>query len=154
MIAGTNGQTHLSTFELFHGPEGWMLDLSSPVVQACLMVHVHAEICQALLNRPSLRVDYEHFLLPALISPSDDVSWGNRILWLSARILQWTKRGMRTADEWYELVRLVDEWEHERPASFDAFFYQEHALEAVEYFPELWFSGPCHGKFVLLYSSH
>jgi hypothetical protein len=62
---------------------------------------------------------------------------------------------MRTADEWRELVKLVDGWEQERPASFDAFFNQEHALEAVRYFPELWFSGPCHGKTksILLYYS-
>jgi hypothetical protein len=111
------------------------------------MLHVHAEICQALLNRPSLRVDYEYFVLPAL---QDDVSWGNRIVWLSARILQWMERGMRTVEEWHALAQLVDEWECERPASFDAFFFQEHVGDAVGYFPELWFSGPCYGRFILL----
>ena len=136
----------LSTFELFHGPDGWLLDMSSPIVQACLMVHVHAEVGEALLNPARLRIDYENFILPALVSPLDDVSWGNRILWLSARILQWAERGSHTPDEWWYLCSLVDEWEERRPASFDAFFYQIEDPETVRYFPELWFSSAGHGK--------
>ncbi|KAF1938728.1 hypothetical protein EJ02DRAFT_353871 [Clathrospora elynae] len=142
--AGTQGQIHLSTHELFLGPEGWLLDISSPIVQACLMVHVHSEICEALLGRPSLRIDYEHIILPFLVSPTDDVAWCNRILWLSARVLQWTGRSKRTVDEWHGLVILLDEWELERPASFNAFFYREENLGPVSYFPELWYSSPCH----------
>ncbi|KAK1918156.1 hypothetical protein P3342_000876 [Pyrenophora teres f. teres] len=142
--AGTRGQTGLSTFELFCGPEGWLLDMSSPVVQACLMVHVHAEVGEALLNPARLRIDYESFILPALVSPSDDVSWGNRIVWLSARILQWADRGSHTPDEWWYLCRLVDEWEERRPPSFDAFFYQMEDPGTVRYFPELWFTSAGH----------
>lgn len=77
-LAGTQGQTHLSTFELFYGPEGWVFDMASPVVQAALVLHVHAEVSQALLNQPSLRIDYESFILPALASPVDEASWSNR----------------------------------------------------------------------------
>jgi hypothetical protein len=144
--AGTRGQSHLSTFELFYGPEGWVFDMSSPVVQAALVLHVHTEVSQALLNQASLRIDYESFILPALISPVDEVSWSNRILWLSARVLQWAQRGMRTMAEWQYLRSLVDEWEQRRPASFDAFFYQGGDTETMGGFPELWFSGACHGE--------
>jgi hypothetical protein len=143
--AGTRGQSHLSTFELFYGPKGWAFDMSSPVVQAALVLHVHSEVSQALLNQASLRIDYESFILPALISPVDEVSWSNRILWLSARVLQWAQRGMRTMAEWQYLRSLVDEWEQRRPASFDAFFYQGGDTETMGGFPELWFSGACHG---------
>ncbi|KAI4947311.1 hypothetical protein J4E91_006663 [Alternaria rosae] len=144
--AGTQGQSHLSTFELFYGPEGWVFDMSSPVVQAALALHVHTEVSQALLNQPSLRIDYENFILPALVSPVDEVSWSNRILWLSARILQWAQRGVRTMAEWQYLRSLVDEWERRRPASFDAFFYQEEEVQAtgmptrtsVEHLKEHW----------------
>ncbi|KAI1673559.1 hypothetical protein L13192_00306 [Pyrenophora tritici-repentis] len=142
--AGTRGQTGLSTFELFCGPEGWLLDMSRPVVQACLMVHVHAEVGEALLNPGRLRINYESFILPALVSPSDDVSWGNRIVWLSARILQWAEQGSHTPDEWWYLCSLVDEWEERRPPSFEAFFYQMEDPGAIRYFPELWFSSAGH----------
>ncbi|RMZ69561.1 Arca [Pyrenophora seminiperda CCB06] len=142
--AGTRGQTVLSTFELFYGPEGWLLDMSSPVVQSCLLVHVHAEVGEALLNPGKLRIDYESFILPALVSPLDDISWGNRILWLSARVLQWVERGSHAPDEWWYLCSLVDEWEEKRPISFDAFFYQMEDPETVGYFPELWFSSAGH----------
>ncbi|KAI4640093.1 hypothetical protein J4E93_008893 [Alternaria ventricosa] len=142
--AGTQGQSHLSTFELFYGPEGWVFDMASPVVQAALVLHVHTEVSQALLNQPSLRIDYENFILPALISPVDEVSWGNRILWLTARILQWAQRSVRTMAEWQYLRSLVDEWERRRPASFDAFFYQEGNAHSVGGSPELWFSSACH----------
>ncbi|KAH7551317.1 hypothetical protein J3E72DRAFT_381509 [Bipolaris maydis] len=141
--AGTQGQTHLSTYELFHGPEGWLLDMSSPVVQACLMIHVNSEVCQALLNRPSLRIDYGNSILPALALPEDEASWGSRIVWLNARILQWMATDNRTADERQYLSNLVDEWELMRPTTFDAFFYKEDSY-ATGYFPELWFSSPCH----------
>ena len=145
-LAGTQGQTHLSTFELFYGPEGWVFDMASPVVQAALVLHVHAEVSQALLNQPSLRIDYESFILPALASPVDEASWSNRILWLSARILQWAQKGMRTMDNWLYLHSLVDEWERRRPASFDVFFYQEENLHAAGTPPQLWFSSACHGE--------
>lgn len=120
--------------------------MSSPVVQAALVLHVHTEVSQALLNQPTLRIDYENFILPALISPIDEVSWGNRILWLTARILQWAQKSVRTTAEWQYLHSLVDEWERRRPASFDAFFYQEGNPHAVGGYPELWFSGACHGE--------
>jgi hypothetical protein len=115
--------------------------MSSPIVQAALVLHVHAEVNQALLNQSSLRIDYERFILPALVSPVDEVSWGNRILWLSARILQWAQRSMRTMTEWQYFHSLVDEWERRRPASFDAFF-----SHTAEDFPQLWFSSACHGE--------
>lgn len=146
-LAGTRGQTHLSTYELFHGPEGWLLDMSRPVVQACLMIHVHAELCQVLLDRPSLQIDYRNYILPALAVPGDDASWGNQILWLSARIMQWTTSPIRTPDEWQYLSNLVDEWERKRPAAFDTILYKG-ALHNTGYFPELWFADPCHGTFI------
>lgn len=146
-IAGTHGQDILSTFELFQGPDYWISGMSSPVVQTCFMVHVHFEIYQGLLHHSNLRIDYQGATLPSFLeSPSDDVAWRNRIVWLCARILQWAERGIRTANPWYRLVDLVDAWEGDRPASFNAFFYRRDDLEAVEYLPELWFSSPCHGK--------
>jgi hypothetical protein len=151
--AGTRGQTHLSTYELFHGPEGWQLDMSSPVVQACLMIHVHSEVCQALLNRPSLRIDYGTSILPALAVPEDEASWSNRIVWLNARILQWMATSTCTAVELQYLTDLVDEWELMRPSTFNPFFYKEES-HATGYFPEIWFSGPCHGEFVWRLAHH
>lgn len=144
--AGTQGQRHLLTYELFCGPSGWLVDMSRPVVQASLMVHVHAEVCQALLNRPSLRIDYANSILPALAAPMDESSWTNRILWLSARILQWAETGIGTSYEWQYLSNMVGDWERRRPASFDPFFYRKEDLHGVNYFPELWFSAPCHGQ--------
>lgn len=110
------------------------------------MVHVHAEVCQALLNRPSLRIDYANFILPALAAPMDESSWTNRILWLSARVLQWAETGIQTSYEWQYLSNMVDEWELRRPASFDPFFHRKEDLYGVNYFPEFWFSAPCHGE--------
>lgn len=145
LVAGTRGQHHLSTFEIFHGHDGWLIDLSNPVVQACLMVHVHFEIYQGLLNPGNLQIDYQGFILPTLASPTDDFAWGNQIVWLCARILQWVERGLGTTGEWLQLTDLVDEWERQRPTSFDAFFFREEDAEAARYFPEAWFMNPCHG---------
>ncbi|KAF1849119.1 uncharacterized protein K460DRAFT_375833 [Cucurbitaria berberidis CBS 394.84] len=142
--AGTQGQQMLSTLELFQGPNYWLFDMSKPVVQACFMVHVHFEIFHGLLNRPSMRIDYRDFPFPFLASPSDDVAWGNRIVWLCARILQWTERGLRTTETWHQLTNLVDAWERERPMSFDAFFCREENLDFARDLPELWFASPCH----------
>ena len=111
------------------------------------MVHVHAELCQMLLNRPSLSIDYGNYILPALVIPEDDASWCNRILWLNARILQWMTKNPHTSNEWQYLSDLVDEWEIKRPAAFDAIAYKEGSHDA-DYFPSLWFSDPCHGKLV------
>lgn len=144
--AGTRGQMHLSTYELFHGPEGWLLDVSRPVVQACLMIHVHAELCQVLLDRPSLQINYRNYIPPALVVPEDDASWGNQILWITARIMQWTTSPIRTSHERQYLSDLVDEWESKRPATFEAILYNQ-ASHDTGYFPELWFSDPRHGEF-------
>lgn len=116
--AGTRGQEHLSTLELFRNSDGWQCDMSSPVTQACFMIHVHFEIYHALLCRPSLRVDYQTWMLPTLEFPSNDVSWANRIVWICARILQWADSSQCTSKYWYILKELVDEWEHEQPEGF------------------------------------
>lgn len=120
--------------------------MSRPLVQACVMIEVHTEVCEALLNRPSLRIDYANYILPGLDEPADEVSWGNRILWLSARVLQWMETGVRAAAERQYLSNLIDDWERKRPATFDTFFYRD---SYPTFFPELWFSSPLHGESVL-----
>jgi len=110
------------------------------------MVHVHFEIYQGLLNRPSLRVDYSNYILPALATPSDDVAWDNRIIWICARILQWAQSDSRTLEEWRRLKESVDEWESDRPSGFNPFFYREADATEGRHFPELWFPNLCHGK--------
>lgn len=97
-----------------------------------------------LLDRPALQLDYENCVLPV---PEDDASWGNQILLLSARIMQWSTSRIRTSEERQYLSSLVDEWERKRPAAFDAILYKE-ASQNTGYFPELWFSDPCHGEFI------
>jgi hypothetical protein len=119
--------------------------MSSPVVQACFMAHVHFEVYQGLLDQPSLQVDYRGFILPALASPKDDASWNNRIVWICARILQWAQGDSHTLSEWQQLNRIVHEWERERPSSFNAFFHREAEASGGE-LPELWFPSVCHGE--------
>lgn len=121
--------------------------MSSSVVQACFMVHVNFEIYQGLLDQPSLRVNYRSFILPALTCPADDVSWGNRIVWLCAQVLQWAQADRRAPKEWCSLRDRVDEWERERPSSFNAFYYREADATGGGQLPELWFPGICHGEF-------
>lgn len=82
------------------------------------MIHVHFEIYHALLCRPSLRIDYQTWILPALECPTNDVSWGNRIVWICARILQWADLNQCTSLGWYKLKEMVDEWECEQPEGF------------------------------------
>ncbi|KAF2029112.1 hypothetical protein EK21DRAFT_101336 [Setomelanomma holmii] len=144
--AGTRGQYHLSTYELFHGSDGWLFNMSSPVVQACFMVHVHFEVYQGLLNQPSLRVDYRTYSLPDLASPSDDVAWGNRIVWTCAEILHWYHMSSRTSNDWKSLHSKVDEWERDRPSGFNAFFYRDADIADGRRYPELWFPNICHGR--------
>jgi hypothetical protein len=132
--------------------------MSSPVVQACFIVHVNFEVHQALIsdytrNAPSLRVDYRTYPFPSLESPVDDVAWGNRILWICARVLQWSQGDVRTLEEWYELKDMVEKWENERPNTFDTFFYQEPGERTCQ---ESWFPDPCHGefKYAVLFLTH
>ncbi|KAH7410109.1 hypothetical protein DE146DRAFT_775469 [Phaeosphaeria sp. MPI-PUGE-AT-0046c] len=151
--AGTRGQFHLSTYELFHGPDGWLFDMSRPIVQACFMSHVHFEIFQAMLGRPSLQTDYREDVLPDLIMPVDDVAWANRIVWISARMLQWAQTDAHLPGEWQHLKDTVDEWERMRPSSFNAFFYREPDMRTGSRFPELWFPNMCHGELHTLFIS-
>jgi hypothetical protein len=119
--------------------------MSRPVVQACFMAHVHFEIYQGLLNRPSLQVDYRNFALATLASPQDDAAWSNRIVWICARILQWAQGDSHSLGEWQQLSQIVDAWERERPSSFNAFFHREAELSGG-ILPELWFPSVCHGE--------
>lgn len=109
------------------------------------MVHVHFEVYHALLNRPSLCIDYTQTLFPSLNAPTDDATWANKVVLLSARILQWSEKGNCTDSEWCELRTLVQEWEQQRPSSFDPFFRCAEGFDQSQQFPQLWFSDPCHG---------
>jgi hypothetical protein len=112
------------------------------------MVHVNFEVYQGLLNRQSLQVDYQNYILPALVSPSNDVAWGNRIVWISARILQWAQTNSSSLAEWQELRNAVDSWERERPSSFSPFFYRDADPTDGRQFPEVCFPNLCHGKLI------
>jgi hypothetical protein len=112
------------------------------------MVHVNFEIYQGLLNRPSLQVDYRSFIPPFLAAPMDDAAWGNRIVWICGRVLQWVQTSSHPLSEWQVLNDTVDEWELQRPSSFNAFFYREADTSEGNYFPELWFPSICHGEFL------
>jgi hypothetical protein len=109
------------------------------------MVHVHFEIYQGLLNQESLRVDYRSYVFPALARPTDDVAWGNQILWLCARILQWAKSASKTLEEWDSLKDSVNDWARERPSGFNPFFFREADSFEGRQCPELWFPNACHG---------
>lgn len=141
--AGTQEQMHLSTYELFQGPGGWLFDMSNPLVQACLMMHVRFDIDHALLNRPSLHIDYSEDILDIPTSQSDNACWENRIIWLTARILQWIGKKTCSVSEWHELRALVHEWESTSPKSFNALSHDRNP-ENPRDSPGLWISGPCH----------
>jgi hypothetical protein len=110
------------------------------------LVQVRFELSHALLNRPSLQIDYQDYILPTLVSPSDDVAWSNRVVWMAAHILQWVQMGCTSSTEWQELKDAVDTWERERPSSFTTFFYRDADPSNGSYFPEVCFSDICHGK--------
>lgn len=110
------------------------------------MTHVHFEIYQAMLGRTSLQVDYREDVLPDLTIPIDDVAWANRIIWISARVLQWAQTSTQLPGEWQHLKDTVDEWERMRPSSFNAFFYREPDMRTGGRFPEVWFPNMCHGE--------
>ncbi|KAF2114060.1 hypothetical protein BDV96DRAFT_495527 [Lophiotrema nucula] len=139
-VAGTAGQSNLSTFELFTTVGGSLLNTQSAVVRSCFLRHIRFEVYSSLLGQQSLRVNYRTFILPDLVEPSDNIAWNNRIVWLAARVLQWSTGDSQTLHEWQELTDLIDDWEKSRPSSFAPFFYRERNLNEGRYYPDLWFS--------------
>lgn len=103
-------------------------------------------------GHPCTNPDYREFTVPALALPFDDAAWGNRIVWICARILQWAQTEARLPSEWQSLKDTVDEWERMRPSSFNAFFYQEANKSEGGHFPELWFPDVCHGELNALFN--
>ncbi|KAF2729563.1 hypothetical protein EJ04DRAFT_502053 [Polyplosphaeria fusca] len=143
-VAGTDGQTHLDTFPLFTTAGGSLLDTRSTVVKSCFLKHVRFEVHAALLGRPSLHVNYQNFVLPDLIEPANEISWNNRIVWITARVLQWCTEDSHASEAWSELNRLVNGWEKSRPSSFAPYFYRDVSTDEGRYYPDLWYSTPCH----------
>ena len=139
----------MSTYELFYGNAGWVFDMSSPVVQACWMVHVHFEVYHSLLHRPNMRMDWAHTPIPTCDQSSNDVTWGHQIVALCGRILQWTEKEVRLPSEWHELEALVNDWESRRPASFEPLYQRGEGLEQWGSPTELWYSSLCHGTLCL-----
>ncbi|KAF2268949.1 hypothetical protein CC78DRAFT_540392 [Lojkania enalia] len=72
-FARKEGQSRLSTFELFTTAGGSLLSTSSAVVWACFLKHVRFKIYSALLKQPSLQANYQSFFLPGLDKPDDDI---------------------------------------------------------------------------------
>ncbi|KAL5120834.1 hypothetical protein ACEQ8H_001315 [Pleosporales sp. CAS-2024a] len=99
-----------------------------------------------ILDEPTL---VTAMLLRGLEESHDDKTWANTIIWTCARILQWmmqTDVDSNQLDEfeWHTLKSLVDEWEHQRPTSFNPFFYREANANQSGQLPELWFPAACH----------
>ncbi|KAL6710494.1 hypothetical protein ACN47E_008542 [Coniothyrium glycines] len=142
--AGSQTEDRLSPIELLQGPSGWHFDMSKPVIQACLMMHVHNEICHALLHQREMRVNYEESIIPVSMSTSGEITWRNRIVWYCARILQWSKRENRTMTQWRTLTALVDDWNDQRPATYDALSLHDVQDDVLAFPPELQFKKHCH----------
>ncbi|KAF1999012.1 hypothetical protein P154DRAFT_564353 [Amniculicola lignicola CBS 123094] len=145
--AGNEGQSHLSTFELYTIPYYSPSSSKSGVGAACYFAQLRCEVNTMLLKGEPPQGVYGSFP-QNLIRPKDEVTWSNRLAWLTTRIAQWATLPKGSREEWEELVALVNEWETSRPATFSPFFYREEDMSQGRYFPDIWFSSPCHSQYL------
>lgn len=142
-VAGTAGQSRLSTFAFFTSNASF-LNPSSIIVKACFMAYLRAEVYSSLLGQQTPQVNYQTFTFPELIGPANDIAWANRMVWITVRILQWCGSNHQGQDEWSEFKSLVDEWEFSRPISFAPFHYRSEDAREGRYLPEIWHSSLYH----------
>ncbi|OCL07820.1 hypothetical protein AOQ84DRAFT_377346 [Glonium stellatum] len=143
-VAGTEGQAILSTHTLFTAAGGSLASVESTVVKACFWVHIRTEIYHSFVDQQTLRVNLDDCMFPELITPITDVAWQNRMVWITALVLQWAFSGNQTVDRWRELHGLLEQWEASRPGTFNPIYYRKEDQSSGRYYPEIWYAYPQH----------
>lgn len=119
--------------------------MTSPVIQACLMMHVHDEIYHGLLHQSDLHIDYDTEMRPGVPFANNDIVWRNLIVWRCGQVLQKMIGGQVTTYEWREMTASITDWETRRPASFEPFFSRHEFNNETSRISQIWFQEPCHG---------
>ena len=145
-LAGNEGQAIMSTHTLFTAAGGSLASVESSVVKACFWVHIRSEIYHSFVEQQILRVNLDDCMFPELIAPATDIAWQNRIVWITALVLQWAFSGNQTADRWRELHALLERWEASRPKTFEPIYYRKEDQSPGRYYPVVWYAYPEHGK--------
>ena len=136
----------MSTHALFTAAGGSLASIESSVVKACFWVHIRTEIYYSFVEQQVLRVNLDDCIFPELIAPATGIAWQNRIVWITALVLQWAFSGNQTADRWRELYALLEQWEASRPKTFDPIYYRKEDQNSGRYYPEIWYAYPEHSK--------
>lgn len=121
----------------------------SPLREALFWTYLRQEISAAFNKQRPIHIDLEGPMFQLSVSRTADVAWGNRIILLCARVIQWAFGKNAPFEEWNELHEAIVRWEQDRPEEFEAIFYQSEDATMGRFFPDIWFSDDEHGTSLL-----
>jgi hypothetical protein len=81
---------------------------------------------------------------------NDDVSWANKIVFLLAKALSCAFHPESNADAaaLQQISEEIEDWERNKPASFQPIFFESPSREESRAFPQIWMLLPFHGEYM------
>ena len=110
---------------------------SSQLRRAVFWLHLRQEIYNACLYQRSIVTDLSNCNFESENEPGDDDMWFHQTLYIAALVTKWAFGEEASHNRWYELCKMVDEWESSRPNSFDPIYFRTRDPENGRYFPEI-----------------
>ena len=110
---------------------------SSQLRRAVFWVHLRQEIFNAFLFQRGVFTDLSNCSFESGIETMDDDMWFHQTLYFSAEVTKWAFGGESSHARWKELCGKLDEWERERPSSFDPIYFRDRDPKNGRFFPEI-----------------
>lgn len=134
-LAGNDLPRHLKGASIFFPPEA--MQNSSQLRRAVFWLHLRQEIYNAYLYQRSVVTDLSNCRFDTEDELGDDDMWFHQMLYIAAQVSKWAFGKEASRGGWYELCKVVDEWESGRPTSFDPIYFCTQDPLNGRYFPEV-----------------
>ena len=133
--AGNDLPRHLQGTSLFLSAKA--IQNSSQLRRAIFWLHLRQEIYNAVLYQRSVVTDISNCNLQCEDESETDDTWFHQTLYIAALVSKWVFGENASHARWYELCKMLDEWESRRPASFDPIYFRTQDPPNGRYFPEV-----------------
>lgn len=110
---------------------------SSQLRRAVFWLHLRQEIYNACLYQRTIITDLSNCNLESENESADDDMWFHKTLYIAALVTRWAFGEEASHGRWYELCKMVDEWETNRPKTFDPIYFRDRNPGHGRFFPEI-----------------
>jgi hypothetical protein len=137
-ITGFDSERHLSGTSAFMNSEGTCITASS-LRQASFWIFIRQDLDIALSQQRPLKLNLKKYAFEMdLETPSDDWGWANKIVWITAEVVEFTFGWEKSRRTYEDLKLKTESWWQRKPASFRPLYVGRGQAFPAIYYSQAW----------------